>query len=266
MRLRNGVFTPLDVLLALALTLASQVEIWAPALVPGSDEVDGSRPLLAFSTLLMTAPLAVRRAAPLAVVVLVLGAAAVQQLVTVPTEGLSTLIACLVASYSASAYAAGRRAAAGGIIVALASTLIGRDLADHVFVAVVLGSAWVTGLVVGWRSDEVARLRDDNQDLHARLAAAATALAAASERPGGEAAYAGPEGLTALTRRELDVARAIAAGMSNAEIAEHLVISEWTVKTHVASILRKLSLRDRAQVVVAAYESGLVQPGQDPRS
>lgn len=66
--------------------------------------------------------------------------------------------------------------------------------------------------------------------------------------------------LAVLTSRELDVARAIAKGMSNAEIAGKLVISEWTVKTHVASILRKLGLRDRTQVVVAAYESGLVRP------
>ena len=70
-----------------------------------------------------------------------------------------------------------------------------------------------------------------------------------------------PEEVSALTTREVEVVRAIARGMSNAEIAGDLVISEWTVKTHVASILRKLGLRDRAQVVVAAYESGLVAPG-----
>lgn len=64
-----------------------------------------------------------------------------------------------------------------------------------------------------------------------------------------------------LTDRELEVLKLVARGLSNAEIAGQLFLSEATVKTHVGRVLGKLALRDRAQVVVFAYESGVVQPG-----
>jgi DNA-binding NarL/FixJ family response regulator len=68
--------------------------------------------------------------------------------------------------------------------------------------------------------------------------------------------------LEALTEREVTVLELVATGLSNREIADSLVVSEATVKTHVGRILSKLEARDRAQLVVFAYETGVVRPGQ----
>jgi DNA-binding NarL/FixJ family response regulator len=102
-----------------------------------------------------------------------------------------------------------------------------------------------------------------------RLVAAGEALLAPSvtrrliERyaRGGVASATAQRELSSLTARELEVLRLLGRGLSNAELADRLHLSETTVKSHVVHVFSKLGLRDRAQAVVLAYETGLVQPG-----
>jgi DNA-binding NarL/FixJ family response regulator len=100
----------------------------------------------------------------------------------------------------------------------------------------------------------------------ALLAPAVTrAVIAEFARQGPASAPTPPPALAELTAREQEVLDLLARGLSNPEICERLVISEATAKTHVAHILQKLGLRDRVQVVIYAYETGLVAPGSSGR-
>jgi DNA-binding NarL/FixJ family response regulator len=100
-----------------------------------------------------------------------------------------------------------------------------------------------------------------------RVVAAGNSLfgPAATERLVARFSGAGPttptRSLDELTEREREILRLLASGLSNAELAQELHVSETTVKTHVSAVLRKLGVRDRVQAVIAAYDAGLVQPG-----
>ena len=134
------------------------------------------------------------------------------------------------------------------------------DLDEYVYAALEAGASGFLLKDVG-RDDLVAAVR---------VIAAGEALLAPSvtrrlladfvrRRPA--QAPAGPEGTDGLTAREQETLEMLARGMSNAEIAGRMVVSEHTVKTHVGNVLMKLNLRDRIHAVIYAYERGVVRPG-----
>ncbi|MDZ5620175.1 sensor histidine kinase [Nocardioides bizhenqiangii] len=148
---------PVDVVLALAVTLALQVEILVPELL-GADPIGSGRGWLAVSSLLVTVPLAFRRTAPWTVATVALGTVVAQSRLGTLSDGLGNLLAMLVVAYSLGRYAPRPAGYSGAALVAGASFGIGEDLADNLFVMVVLGSAWAAGVVVGRRTDDLGSL------------------------------------------------------------------------------------------------------------
>lgn len=163
---------PVDAVVAGALGLAALAEIWAPDLIPGAADIVGSRWVLSATVIGMTLPLAWRRSLPLVACAAVLLCAAAQPLLTTPNEGLTSLAAMLLASYSVSAHGDRRAASLGLALVLVASAAVGaKD--DFVFVLLLLVPAWSVGFLVNRRSHQVAALRTDRDLLLAERQAAA---------------------------------------------------------------------------------------------
>lgn len=138
------------------------------------------------------------------------------------------------------------------------------DLDDYVYAALRAGAS---GFLL--KDAEAEQLLDAIRVVHrgdALLAPSVTRLLVEEVLRVGSPQRRELPGIADLTERETEVIVLVARGLSNAEIAERLYLGEATVKTHVGRILAKLSLRDRVQVVVAAYEAGLVTPGDQSPS
>ena len=146
--------------------------------------------------------------------------------------------------------------ALGAVHVVILTTF---DLDEYVFEAIRLGAAGF--LVKNSEPAELARGVRAAATGDALLSPGATRRLIGDYAARAKQLPAAVRGLELLTERERQVLALVAEGLSNSDIAERLVLSPLTAKTHVSRILGKLSARDRAHLVVIAYESGLVQPG-----
>lgn len=133
------------------------------------------------------------------------------------------------------------------------------DIDDYVYEALSIGASGF--MLKDAPADELVRAVRVVAAGHALLAPTVTRRLIADVTSRRASGRRRPAALDSLTPREREVLELIAAGLSNGEIAGRLFVAEQTVKTHVGKVLSKLDLRDRAQAVVLAYESGLVVPG-----
>jgi signal transduction histidine kinase len=138
----------IDLVLAVGLAILALVEIWWPGGFIGTGSIEGNKAVLVPTALAMTLPLALRRRWPLATVLVVFGAAALQELLTTPAEGLSAVAALLLAAYSVAAYSDAPRAAVGLVVALALSLALGSSVGDVAFVFVLFGGAWAAGRIV----------------------------------------------------------------------------------------------------------------------
>jgi signal transduction histidine kinase len=165
-----------DLVLAVGLALFALVEIWWPGGFVATGPIEGTKEVLVPTALAMTLPLAFRRTWPLATVLVVFAAAALQDLLTTPPDGLSMVIATLVASYSVAAYSE-RWSAAAGLVAAILLVLPAGG-GDAAFASVLIGGAWGAGRIVRRQNlllgalarEQAARERAAIADERARLA------------------------------------------------------------------------------------------------
>ena len=146
---------PVDAIVAGALCLASQVEIWAPRAMVGTGSIDGSKPVLAVTAAVGTAALAIRRRTPLLTALLVFGAWGIQGLWTTPTQGLTGLIALTLSAYSVAAHSPRGRATVGGAVAIGGITALARDAADWAFAFAFVATAWAVGFATRRRRGQV---------------------------------------------------------------------------------------------------------------
>lgn len=159
-----------DLAVASALAALAMLELAWPGGFVGTGPIEGDRTVLVPTALAMTLPLVLRRRRPLLTVAVVFGAAAVQDALTTPPDGLSAVIALLVAAYSVAAYSERRRAVAG-LTVAVAASVPGDNGGDLAFAAVLIGGAWGAGRLVR-RQNELLDALAREQEARERAAVA----------------------------------------------------------------------------------------------